>query len=87
MAATIAKTTQTVEVYGNGLGIRITASMAKAANLVKGTQVTVELDGGAIVVRSVGQPKLHLSDRLKHFDPALHGGEAMASDRVGAEVS
>lgn len=80
------KTEQTVKAWGNGLGIRITGPLAKAAHLANGVPVTVEFDGDALIVRPVGRPKLSLADRLKLFNPALHGGEAMLSGRVGAEV-
>ena len=37
-------------------------------------------------LRATGKPKLTLAQKLKAFDPAFHGGEAMATGRVGAEV-
>lgn len=77
---------QTVQEWGNGLGVRITAPIAKAAHLARGTPVTVEVVEGGFFVRVAGKPKLSLAQKLKAFDPALHGGEAMASGRVGAEI-
>ncbi len=37
-------------------------------------------------MRTRGQPRLTLAQKLKALDPVLHGGEAMAAGRVGAEV-
>ncbi|MBV8210941.1 MAG: PbsX family transcriptional regulator [Burkholderiaceae bacterium] len=80
------KVEQTIQEWGNGLGVRITAPVAKAARLVRGVPVTVEVVDGGVLVRVAGRPKLTLAQKLKAFDPKLHGGEAMASGRVGAEV-
>jgi antitoxin MazE len=49
--------------------------------------VTVEVVEGGILVRPAARkPKLSLFQKLKAFDPAIHGGEAMADGRVGAEI-
>ena len=76
----------TVQGWGNGLGVRITAPVAKAARLARGTPITVEVVEGGIFVRLAGKPKLTLAQKLKAFDPERHGGEVMASGRVGKEV-
>ena len=80
------KVEQTVQEWGNGLGVRITAPVAKAARFARGLPVTVEVVEGGVLVRAAGKPKLTLTQKLKAFDPKIHGGEAMASGRVGAEV-
>jgi len=80
------KVEQTIQQWGNGLGVRITAPVARAARLVRGVPVTVEVVDGGVLVRVAGRPKLTLAQKLKAFDPELHGGEAMASGRVGVEV-
>jgi len=80
------KAQQTVQEWGNGLAVRITAPVAKAARFARGSPVTVEVVEGGVMVRRVGRPRLTLAQKLKAFDPKLHGGEAMASGRIGAEV-
>jgi antitoxin MazE len=85
MAAAV-KVEQTVQVWGNGLGVRITAPVAKAARFARGLPVTVEVVEGGVLVRAAGKPKLTLAQKLKAFDPQLHGGEVMATARAGAEV-
>lgn len=77
---------QTVQEWGNGLAVRITAPVAKAARFTRGLPIKVEVVEGGVFLRAVGEPKLTLAQKLKAFDPAVHGGEAMASGRVGAEV-
>ena len=83
---TAVKFEQTVQEWGNGLGIRITAPVAKAARFARGLPISVEVVEGGVFIRAVGAPKLTLAQKLKAFDTAVHGGEAMADGRVGAEV-
>ena len=83
---TAVKVDQTVQEWGNGLGVRITAPVAKAARFARGLPITVEVVEGGILVRPAGKPKLTLAQKLKAFDPALHGGEALASPRLGREM-
>ena len=84
MSATV-KVEQTVRAWGNGLGVRITAPVAKAARFARGLPVTLEVVNGGVLVRAAGKPKLTLAQKLKAFDRELHGGEVLASGRVGAE--
>ncbi len=77
---------QTVQEWGNGLAVRITAPVAKAARFTRGLPIKVEVVDGGVFLRTVGKPKLTLAQKLKAFDPDIHGGEVMVSGRVGAEV-
>lgn len=87
MATTAVKTEQTVQEWGNGLGVRITAAVARAAKFARGLPVTVEVVEEGILVRPAARkPKLTLAQKLKAFNPAIHGGEAIGDGRVGAEV-
>lgn len=81
-----AKAELTVQAWGNSLAVRIPARVARAARLVVGQPVSVELIDGTVLVTPTGKPKLTLKQKLKVFDPAIHGGEAMADDRVGSEI-
>lgn len=81
----VVKVEQTVQEWGNGLGVRITAPVAKAARFARGLPVTVEVVEGGVFVRAAGKPTLTLAQKLKAFDPKHHGGEAMASGRLGVE--
>ena len=66
--------------------MRITAPVAKAARFTRGLPIRVEVVEGGVFLRAVGEAKLTLAQKLKAFDPAIHGGEAMAPGRVGAEL-
>lgn len=85
MTATVS-VDQTVQEWGNGLAVRITAPVAKAARFSRGLPIKVEVVDGGVFLRAAGEPKLTLAQKLKAFDPAIHGGEVMATGRVGAEV-
>src|ERR1035437_2628923 len=85
MVATVT-TEQTIQAWGNGLGVRITAPVAKAARFARGLPIKVEVVEGGVFLRAVGKPQLTLAQKLKAFDPAIHGGEVMATGRIGAEV-
>ena len=81
------KVEQPVLAWGNGLGVRITAPVSKAARLSQGTMVCVEVIKEGILIRPLDRPvRLTLEQKLKAFDPKRHGGEVMASGRLGAEV-
>jgi antitoxin MazE len=77
------KAKQTVQDWGNDLGVRITATVAKAARFARGLPVTVEVvDEGILVRPAATTPKLTLAQKLEAFDPAIHGGEAMGEGYV-----
>lgn len=80
------KAEQTIQEWGNGLAVRLTAPIARAASLVQGTSVVVEVVDEGVLLRVIGKPKLTLAQKLKAFDPAIHRGEVAVSGRVGAEV-
>ena len=86
MRATLVKAEQTIQEWGNGLAVRLIAPAARAAHLVRGMPVTVEVVEGGIFLRVSGSPKLSLAQKLKAFDPPKHGGEAMTTGRLGAEL-
>jgi antitoxin MazE len=46
----------------------------------------VEVVKGGVFVRVSGKPKLSLAQKLKAFDPAKHGGEAIVTGPVGVEA-
>ena len=63
------KVDQTVQEWGNGLAVRITAPVARAAHFARGLPITVEVVDGGVLLRAVGAPKLTLAQKLKAFDP------------------
>jgi antitoxin MazE len=70
--------------WGNGLALRLTKPMAKAAGVTAGTRVRIVAKPGRIVIEADTEPTLEAM--LAAFDPNRHGGEAMAFAPVGVEV-
>ncbi len=75
----------TVQKWGNSLAVRIPAAIARSAHFHLGTPVEVAVESGNVVVRPTGEKKMTLDERLAHFNPQKHGGEAMATKPVGLE--
>jgi antitoxin MazE len=72
--------------WGNNLGVRLPAAVAREAHLHADQRVRITVEDGRVVIAPLGEEPLTLEQRLTRFDPARHGGEAMAADEaVGAE--
>ncbi|HQU79569.1 MAG TPA: AbrB/MazE/SpoVT family DNA-binding domain-containing protein [Azonexus sp.] len=71
--------------WGNNLGVRLPAAVAREAHLHADQRVRVTVEEGRVVIEPIRDEPLTLEQRLSRFDPALHGGEAMAADALGAE--
>lgn len=74
-----------IKQWGNNLGVRLPAAVARAAHLRADQRVRVSVEDGQIVIRPADESALTLEQRLALFDPARHGGEVMATTPVGAE--
>jgi len=81
-----ARATLTVQQWGNSLAVRIPAAVARSARFVVGQPVELTLADDGVVVRRLGRPRLTLAQKLAAFDPAVHGGGAIAAGRIGAEL-
>ena len=75
----------TVNQWGNGLAVRITKAVAAAAGLKEGSVVRIVATPGRVIVEAVRREPT-LDEMLASFDPARHGGEAMAFPPAGREV-
>lgn len=75
-----------VKHWGNNLGVRLPAAVARAARLHADQRVRVSVENGRVVISPLDPAPMSLDQRLARFDPARHGSEAMAHDTpVGAE--
>lgn len=74
-----------IKQWGNNLGVRLPAAVARAAGLHVDQRVRISVEDQAIVIRPVEDSELTLDQRLARFDPARHGGEVMPARAVGAE--
>ncbi len=74
-----------IQKWGNSLAVRIPATLARGVDAEAGTEVNIEMHKGSLIITPTSDQKLSLQDRLDLFDAEKHGGEVMASGRVGVE--
>lgn len=74
-----------IKQWGNNLGVRLPAAVARAAHLRVDQRVRIEVDQDRVIITPVENLRLTLEQRLARFDPARHGGEAMRATALGAE--
>lgn len=78
-------TVMDIKHWGNSLGVRLPAKIARAAHLQADQQVRLWVEEGRIIIEPLGHLPMTLAQRLAHFDASRHGGEAMACAPQGAE--
>lgn len=74
-----------IKKWGNNLGVRLPANVARAAHLHANQMVRVTVDDGNVTITPVDGQEMTLEQRLALFDPSIHGGEAMTTEPLGAE--
>lgn len=74
----------TVNQWGNGLAVRLTKAVAKAAGVEEGTPVRIVAEPGRIIVEAATKEP-SLEEMLAAFDPQRHAGEVMAWAPRGKE--
>jgi antitoxin MazE len=74
-----------IQPWGNGLGLRITKAMAKAAGVDANSPVRITVEPGRIIIEAASK-KMSLAAMLANFDPKRHSGEAMAFAPLGKEA-
>lgn len=75
-----------IKQWGNNLGVRLPAAVARKAHLHADQRVRISVEDGQVVITPLEEVHLTLEQRIERFDPARHGGEAMVVNRdIGAE--
>ncbi|MGZ8252013.1 MAG: AbrB/MazE/SpoVT family DNA-binding domain-containing protein [Methylophilaceae bacterium] len=74
-----------IKQWGNNLGVRLPAAVAKAANLHVDQRVRVAVEDGRVIITPEAPAPMTLEQRLATYDVAKHGGEIMATEAIGAE--
>ena len=74
-----------IKQWGNNLGVRLPAAVARAAHLHADQRVRITVEGDRVVIEPVADAPLTLEQRLALYDPARHGGEVLAIPAIGAE--
>lgn len=76
-----------IKTWGNSLGVRIPSSVARAAHLKVNQPVKLTVKDGCVIISPRAPRSLTLAERLECYDPAVHGGETMATPSIGTEKS
>ena len=72
--------------WGNSLGVRLPAAVAREAHLHADQRVRVTVEGDQVVIAPIDASRLTLEQRLATYDPKRHGGEQMETTQtLGAE--
>lgn len=75
-----------IKKWGNSLGVRLPAAIAREAHLHSDQRVRLSIVDKQIIITPVVSDQLTLEQRLANFDPVIHGGEMMSvSEYLGAE--
>ncbi len=75
-----------VKQWGNNLGVRLPAVIARESHLKAHQRVRISVLNGEIIIKPVTETALTLEQRLALFNPSTHGGEVIAtSQTLGAE--
>jgi antitoxin MazE len=71
--------------WGNNLGVRLPARVARQAHLHADQRVRVEVNQGRVIITPLENEWLTLEQRLARFNVSTHSGEVMTAPPVGAE--
>ena len=75
-----------IKQWGNNLGVRLPAIIAREARLRADQRVRVSVKGNQVMITPVEDADITLAQRIEKYDPARHGGEVMISgEALGAE--
>ena len=75
-----------VQKWGNSLAVRIPARLAESLSIREGTQIDLECEAGAVVMRPKTRPRHRLSQLPRGCTPSKLNGETDFGPDVGAEV-
>jgi antitoxin MazE len=75
-----------IKQWGNNLGVRLPAAVAREAHLHADQRVRISVEGDQVIISPIGDTQLTLEQRLAVYDAERHGGEQMTATRtLGAE--
>ena len=80
-------TTISISPWGNSHGIRLSRELMQAMHITPDAQLQVQVIAPGRLELRVKPRTLTLAQKLKVYNPAIHGGEMMADIAVGAEFA
>ncbi|MDF1588744.1 MAG: AbrB/MazE/SpoVT family DNA-binding domain-containing protein [Gammaproteobacteria bacterium] len=76
-----------IKKWGNSLGVRLPAAIAREAHLHSDQRVRISVIDKQIIITPIVTEQMTLEERLANFNPDIHGGEVMTvSESVGVET-
>ena len=75
----------TISSWGNSHGIRLSRELMQSLGITPQTALQARVLGKGQLELTVAPVRRSLAEKLKAFDPALHGGELMVDAPLGAE--
>lgn len=76
-----------IKKWGNSLGVRLPAAVAREARLHVDQSVRLSVDGDQVLITPVENSRPSLEQRLSTYDPKRHGSEQLSTrQRLGAEA-
>jgi antitoxin MazE len=75
-----------IKQWGNSLGVRLPAAVARAAHLHVDQRVRISVEGDQVVIKPFVDACLTLEQRVAAYDVKRHGSEQMSiTQTLGAE--
>jgi len=75
-----------IKQWGNNLGVRLPAAIARDAHLHVDQRVRISVEGDRVIITPAENASLTLEQRLASYDVKRHGGEQMTTEEtLGAE--
>jgi antitoxin MazE len=78
-------TTLSISPWGNSQGIRLPRALLQALGLATNDQLQAHVVAPGRLELRAATKRLTLAQKLKRFDPAIHGGELFIDAPVGNE--
>ncbi len=75
----------TISSWGNSHGIRLSRELMQSLGITPQTALQARVVGKGQLELTAAPVRPSLAEKLKAFDPAVHGGELMVDAPVGAE--
>jgi len=86
IGSNMTEVTLDIKKWGNSLGVRLPAVIAREAHLHTDQRVRISVVDQKIIITPIVSEQLTLEQRLANFDPMIHAGEAMpVTEHLGAE--
>lgn len=71
-----------VKQWGNNLGVRLPASIARESNLKAHQRVRISVHNGEVVIKPIAEQPLTLEQRLALYQPEQHSPDQQSAEAM-----